>query len=62
MIHSWDIPFETHLGSGGLSVANQIYNRFLAANKPLNPGDIVVLDEAQFHYYQVRYAGLVFIV
>ncbi|KAH0830534.1 hypothetical protein J3R83DRAFT_1986 [Lanmaoa asiatica] len=39
-------------GSGGLSVANQIYNRFLAANKPLNHGDIVVLDEAQFHYYQ----------
>jgi len=39
-------------GSGGLSVANQIYNRFLAAGKPLSPGDIVVLDEAQFHYYQ----------
>ena len=43
-------------------MANQIYNRFLAADKPLNPGDIVVLDEAQFHYYQVRYAGLAFIV
>ncbi|KAF8448000.1 hypothetical protein L210DRAFT_3441698 [Boletus edulis BED1] len=39
-------------GAGGLSVANQIYNRFLAAGKRLNHGDIVVLDEAQFHYYQ----------
>lgn len=41
------------LGSGGLTVANQIYNRFKAAGKPLNAGDVVVLDAADYHYYQV---------
>ena len=45
------------VGSGGLSVANQIYNRFLAAGKPLGHGDIAVLDAAEFHYYQVRLHG-----
>ncbi|KAG1831805.1 sulfide-quinone oxidoreductase [Suillus variegatus] len=40
-------------GSGGLTVANQIYNRFKAAGKPLNAGDVVVLDAADYHYYQV---------
>ncbi|KAG1741501.1 sulfide-quinone oxidoreductase [Suillus paluster] len=40
-------------GSGGLTVANQIYNRFKAAGRPLNPGDVVVLDAANYHYYQV---------
>lgn len=40
-------------GSGGLAVANQIYWRFKDAGKSLNPGDIVVLDAAQYHYYQV---------
>ncbi|KAG9309091.1 sulfide-quinone oxidoreductase [Chiua virens] len=39
-------------GSGGLTVANQIYNRFMASGKSLNHDDIVVLDAAQFHYYQ----------
>ncbi|KIM65215.1 hypothetical protein SCLCIDRAFT_113199 [Scleroderma citrinum Foug A] len=39
-------------GSGGLAVANQIYWRFKDAGKSLNPGDIVVLDAAQYHYYQ----------
>ncbi|KAG1853684.1 hypothetical protein DFJ58DRAFT_684215, partial [Suillus subalutaceus] len=39
-------------GSGGLTVANQIYNRFKAAGKPLNAGDVVVLDAADYHYYQ----------
>ncbi|KAJ7343526.1 hypothetical protein DFH08DRAFT_872949 [Mycena albidolilacea] len=39
-------------GSGGLSVANQIYNRFRAAGKPLNPGDVAIIDSADNHYYQ----------
>ncbi|KIJ69425.1 hypothetical protein HYDPIDRAFT_106034 [Hydnomerulius pinastri MD-312] len=39
-------------GSGGLTIANQIYNRFQAAGKPLNPGDVAVLDAAEYHYYQ----------
>jgi hypothetical protein len=41
-------------GSGGLSVANQIYDRFKAAGKPLNPGDVAIIDPAENHYYQVR--------
>ncbi|KAJ7046741.1 sulfide-quinone oxidoreductase [Mycena alexandri] len=39
-------------GSGGLSVANQIYNRFRAAGKPLNPRDVAIIDPADNHYYQ----------
>ncbi|KAF9264715.1 FAD/NAD(P)-binding domain-containing protein [Marasmius fiardii PR-910] len=39
-------------GSGGLSVANQIYHRFKAAGKSLNYGDIAVVDAAEYHYYQ----------
>ncbi|KAI0721698.1 FAD/NAD(P)-binding domain-containing protein [Cerioporus squamosus] len=39
-------------GSGGLNVANQIYNRFKSAGKALNEGDIAVLDAAEYHYYQ----------
>lgn len=39
-------------GSGGLSVANQIYNRFKAAGKPLNKEDVAVVDSAHYHYYQ----------
>jgi len=39
-------------GTGGLAVANQIYNRFKAAGKPLNVGDIGVVDAAEYHYYQ----------
>ncbi|EIW76249.1 sulfide-quinone oxidoreductase [Coniophora puteana RWD-64-598 SS2] len=39
-------------GSGGLSVANQIYNRFKAAGKTLNNDDIAIIDAAEFHYYQ----------
>ena len=41
-------------GSGGLTVANQIYNRFKSAGKALNPGDIAIVDAAEYHYYQVR--------
>lgn len=40
-------------GSGGLTVANQIYNRFKSAGKALNKGDIAILDAAEYHYYQV---------
>lgn len=40
-------------GSGGLTVANQIYNRFKAAGTPLNKEDIAVVDAAEYHYYQV---------
>ncbi|KAI0928755.1 hypothetical protein AcW1_005907 [Taiwanofungus camphoratus] len=39
-------------GSGGLTVANQIYNRFKAAGTPLNKEDIAVVDAAEYHYYQ----------
>ncbi|KIY50900.1 FAD/NAD(P)-binding domain-containing protein [Fistulina hepatica ATCC 64428] len=39
-------------GSGGLSVANQIYNRFKLAGKALNDGDVAVMDAATEHYYQ----------
>ena len=41
-------------GSGGLSIANQFYNRFNAAGKQLKDGDITILDVAEYHYYQVR--------
>ena len=37
-----------------MNVANQIYNRFKSAGKALNPGDIAILDAAEYHYYQVR--------
>lgn len=40
-------------GSAGLTVAQQIYNRFEAAGKPLNRGDIAIVDGAKNHYYQV---------
>ncbi|KAJ3509231.1 hypothetical protein NMY22_g16362 [Coprinellus aureogranulatus] len=39
-------------GSGGLSVANQIYNKFKAAGTPLNKDDIAILDAAEDHFYQ----------
>ncbi|KAH9951347.1 FAD/NAD(P)-binding domain-containing protein [Amylocystis lapponica] len=39
-------------GSGGLTVASQIYNRFRSAGKPLNERDIAVVDAAEYHYYQ----------
>ncbi|KAF9030751.1 hypothetical protein BJ165DRAFT_1519385 [Panaeolus papilionaceus] len=39
-------------GSGGLSVAQQIFNRFKDAGKPLNQGDIAIIDGSQNHYYQ----------
>jgi hypothetical protein len=35
-------------------VANQIYNRFKAAGKSLNKGDIAIVAAAEFHDYQVR--------
>ncbi|OJT06066.1 Sulfide:quinone oxidoreductase, mitochondrial [Trametes pubescens] len=44
-------------GSGGLTVANQIYNRFKSAGKALNKGDIAILDAAEYHYYQVTLVG-----
>lgn len=39
-------------GSGGLTVAQQIYDRFKAAGTPLNAGDITIVDGANYHYYQ----------
>jgi hypothetical protein len=41
-------------GSGGLSVSQQIYNRFKAAGKPLDHGEIAIVDGAKDHYYQVH--------
>lgn len=40
-------------GAGGLTVANQVYNRFKEAGKALNDGDIAILDAADYHHYQV---------
>ncbi|KAK2466953.1 hypothetical protein APHAL10511_001211 [Amanita phalloides] len=39
-------------GSGGLSVAHQIYNRFKAAGKSLSAGDIAIVDGTKNHDYQ----------
>ncbi|KAF9500905.1 FAD/NAD(P)-binding domain-containing protein [Pleurotus eryngii] len=39
-------------GTGGLTVANQLYDRFKAAGKALNKGDIAIVDAAEYHYYQ----------
>lgn len=37
-----------------MAVANQVYNRFKAAGKALNEGDIAIVDAAEYHHYQVR--------
>ncbi|KAJ7063264.1 FAD/NAD-P-binding domain-containing protein [Mycena amicta] len=39
-------------GTAGLSVANQIFNRFKAAGKKLNSGDIAIIDDSEYHFYQ----------
>ncbi|TFK76485.1 sulfide-quinone oxidoreductase [Pluteus cervinus] len=39
-------------GTGGLSVANQVYNRFKAAGKSLNSSDVAIIDDAEYHFYQ----------
>ncbi|CAA7271734.1 unnamed protein product [Cyclocybe aegerita] len=39
-------------GSGGLSAAQQIYNRFKAAGKTLGVGEIAIVDATKDHYYQ----------
>lgn len=39
-------------GSAGLTVANQIYNRFKAAGKSLSSGDVAIVDPSDDHYYQ----------
>jgi len=39
-------------GTGGLTVANQIYNKFKREGKGLADGDIAILDNAHYHYYQ----------
>jgi len=39
-------------GTGGLSVARQIYDRFKAAGKQLSDGEIAIVDGAIDHYYQ----------
>ncbi|KAI0302262.1 FAD/NAD-P-binding domain-containing protein [Russula brevipes] len=43
-------------GSGGLSVAQQLYNRFDTAGKPLKAGDIAIVDAAEHHNYQQKSA------
>lgn len=35
-------------------MAQQIYNRFKAAGKPLGDGEIAIVDAAKDHHYQVR--------
>ena len=40
-------------GSAGLSVSNQLVNKFRSEGKPLSDGDVAVLDAAEFHHYQV---------
>ncbi|QRV86313.1 sulfide-quinone oxidoreductase [Ceratobasidium sp. AG-Ba] len=39
-------------GSGGLSVANQIYNRFKKGGQALGDGDVAIVDGAEWHHYQ----------
>ncbi|KAG8705315.1 hypothetical protein FRC08_001730 [Ceratobasidium sp. 394] len=39
-------------GSGGLSVANQIYNRFKKGGQTLGDGDVAIVDGAEWHHYQ----------
>ncbi|KAI0321640.1 FAD/NAD-P-binding domain-containing protein [Amylostereum chailletii] len=39
-------------GSAGLSVAQQVYNRFESAGKKLNNADIAIVDAAEYHHYQ----------
>ncbi|KZT59800.1 FAD/NAD(P)-binding domain-containing protein [Calocera cornea HHB12733] len=39
-------------GSGGLNVANQLYNRFKAEGKKLDDGDVAIVDAAEWHNYQ----------
>ncbi|KAJ9097475.1 hypothetical protein QFC19_006744 [Naganishia cerealis] len=39
-------------GSGGLSVANQLYNSFKANGKELQKGDVAVIDAAKVHHFQ----------
>ncbi|EJU05743.1 sulfide-quinone oxidoreductase [Dacryopinax primogenitus] len=39
-------------GSGGLSVANQVYNRFKEEGKALGDGDVAIVDAAEWHSYQ----------
>lgn len=39
-------------GTGGLVAANQIYHRFKSSGKALNAGDILIIDPAEYHYYQ----------
>lgn len=41
-----------NIGTGGLAVANQIYNKFRAEGKKLADGDIQIVDAAEFHHYQ----------
>ncbi len=48
-----DMNLNISTGSGGLSVANQIYNRFKSAGKSFNHGDVAIVDAAEYHYYQV---------
>ena len=49
------LPIQSRIwtGSGGLSVSQQLYNRFYAAGKPLKAGDIAIVDAAEYHNYQV---------
>ncbi|KAI0064601.1 FAD/NAD-P-binding domain-containing protein [Artomyces pyxidatus] len=39
-------------GSAGLSVAQQLYNKFKSAGKSLDDGDIAIVDAAEYHHYQ----------
>ncbi|KAG8929150.1 hypothetical protein FRC02_005950 [Tulasnella sp. 418] len=39
-------------GSGGLSIANQIYNKFRSKDRKLDNADIAIVDDAVYHHYQ----------
>lgn len=45
-------PWRYVSGSGGLSVACQISDRFKDVGTPLNKDDIAIVDAADYHYYQ----------
>ncbi|EJD06011.1 FAD/NAD-binding domain-containing protein [Fomitiporia mediterranea MF3/22] len=39
-------------GTAGISISNQIFNRFKSAGKPLADGDVAIVDAAEWHHYQ----------
>lgn len=56
--HETAFHLEILAGSGGLSVAHQIRDRFKEAGKPLKADDIAIVDAAEYHYYQASVGSI----